>query len=389
MAADDVRFLVHDLFTREYRGELFPSRATADDFLRGNGNFGATLFVEDAKAATALKNLLRLDACVIYVTIDNVVFWGGILTSRTWDAQNRSVNISAEHFRAWFSTRLITPTVNSSGVLVPNGGLVYTNTEQTTLVRNLWTYAMNVPDAPYMEFSGPTTGKLRDTSNIEYDYSTVGDAIERIGYQENGFDWTVTFPVSNDLITPTLTVYYPERQSPVQYELLLSWDNKGGNIVKYDFPESVDDRISRMFTVGSEATVPGSTVSTGDAPDPQSVASASNLGTNAYVYREAKRKYSTVSTITTLYRHARTELEERDDLTSVVSAEVYLDNPIANRYGTGDRTRLRIVDDWVNIDLPAVRILERKLAYNANAPTTMRLTLDITNAYGSPVKVDN
>src|SRR5690348_13208222 len=146
----------------------------------------------------------------------------------------------------------------------------------------------------------------------------------------------------------------------------------GGNItVEGNIAETAENRATRVWATG-----------TGTPPDQLIVYDQDpGVDTADVLLTETVTNYSTTSVVATLADDAQQERAFRSVLTNTMQVRAYHKDLDPATYHTGDRAQLIYQDEGVDINLPAVRIVDIEISVNTqNAADSSLITLDLSDA---------
>jgi hypothetical protein len=334
--------------------------------VRGNGSFSGKITIpQDPQAREQIREATEKKVAAIYVRdrSNSSWPWGGPVLSRQWDPDNRVITVTAVDWRTWFFWVFLAPLENLTGDVLYS----WTQVDQLQIARDI----CNLVTAGGSPAGRPTilaadtimSGILRDLNVQGLSFKRPGDLLNTMSNRDRGFEWGIDIRADAfNRPAPHFSTYYPQQGASVQ-GLLLKATPDGANLLKYGpVDENGADQRERQWTTGA-----------GQPPDiPFAQDTDPNIG--GVLMREDVSNYSSVTERTTLASHARAERRFYSQGTNTLAVEVSLDNPDVSSYAIGDRGRLLIQDDWTDWDLPAVRIVEKKVdPQNLKASLTLDL----------------
>jgi hypothetical protein len=151
-------------------------------------------------------------------------------------------------------------------------------------------------------------------------------------------------------------------------------------VLDYAWPENAKEKRNRVTALG-EGTPPDQIYATDS--DPQLAAGFTLLR------EQVTGPYSGVTTAETLFGHASAERLARGAAVQSLSVDVNANTVPSTDYTVGDRARLVIVDEWLDLNLEAVRIIDRTLKGGVGTAQTAQLTLDLNDAKIPPTAKDS
>lgn len=365
------QFLAYHPITRaQLAPRLKPIECKSSQTVNGNGVLEMKLAVPQSKSKIdQLKLVAAEDESAIYVKNKNNQFtWGGVVVDQGWSPDERTITITAIEWRAWLFSVFLEPFIDGSGNL-SDIAYSWTNQDQLIIARGIMQGMMScVPTAlrPTVIYGSELSGKNRDLNVTGLQFKKAGELLDTMARRSGGFEWDlVPRPNSTDgLPELVFTTYYPQQGSLVS-GLLLKKTPQGGNLLKYGpVSRSSGERRTRVWATGA-----------GQPPD-QEFAQDTDPSGALKVYRSSVTNYNSVTDRTTLASHARAERLFYSTPTALLDVQVSSRKPDVDIYGKGDRGRLILQDDWVDYDLPAVRVISRTIDY---VKQTADLTLDLSD----------
>lgn len=375
--------IYHPLTNRQLMGNLKLVGAQWSQTIDGNGTLSAKVVVpEDAQAVAVLQTALQLDNAIYVIDNHGTYVWGGWIEDVSWDPANGDVEIAANEWRAWFYMKMLTPSLTPP---YANVTYAYAQKDQLIIARDLISKATSggiANGCPTIrlgtETSGPSPIPIaakRDLNFLGSDFKFLGNLIDSMAHRDGGFEWILDIRQNNLTGAPELwfATYYPQRGRSKPITLLKhtggdSTVGNSGNIISYaPYRKSSKDIRQRIWASGSG--VPGQLIYTQDA-EPA-------LSTKYFLMKEDSWSNSSIVNTSTLASNARRERLFRKPGIDQLDIVVNIYQPDVSTYGIGDRVRLVITDRWLNVDLPAVRIVARTISPDENQ---VSLTLDLNDA---------
>jgi hypothetical protein len=375
------QYKVYSILTGSPLGELPLQDVVFNDPLRSPGQLTGYIALSPLSPAERIKRFTEPDAIALYVSwwsdLDGdgveteILCWGGIISSRLWKRKDRRVEIFADQIESWLKTRRITP--DPVTFVERDADFNWTGIDQFQIARDLADYAIEEPNHPRLVTSlGGMSGRLRDRNISSFSFMSVYDAIESIARRIDGFEWSIEYRYAELDGYPEnyLALFYPERTTSSAITLAITIDNTGGNIKEYDWPEDASPRRDRVWAVG-EGEPPVQPIVQDTDPD---------IALSQRVFREDSSSWSGVVNLPTLSAHAQAERAARNEETTLVSIDVTCESPDLGTFIVGDRARLIIKDEWMDIDLPYVRIVERTMRpRTSDQGNRMTLVIDVAD----------
>jgi hypothetical protein len=323
----------------------------------------------DAVARELIEKGTRPDEAVIYRDSDTYGLTDGyIVTSRKWSPSTRTLSIRAAELRAWLYDVMLTPYENMSGDV----NYSWSGVDQVAIAQGIvfngavYGYGIPMVDVPYT----PNSGKLRDLNCLGTQFKKIGDLLDSMAQRAGGFEWGLIPAVNSGDGLPKwlFKVWYPERGSSVPglrfFRVLDS-----GNFSLVDDPElNSASRYARVWTTGSTET------------NQYAVDIDPGLTGGSMLLREKSSDYSSVTERATLSAHARAERRYYASLLDTIKIRIHPDEFDVMSFRAGDRCRFKYVDEFLAYDLPAARIIERKISESATSSATIELTIDLNDS---------
>jgi len=349
------------------RQQLDPSLRLVDpqwsQVVGGNGTLSAKISVpNDSRQIDQLKIATQPKQAAIYVRNSRGEYsWGGFVVSRKWNRSTNQITIACLEWRTW--PYMVTMTSTD-----PSEQFGYVGFDQLYIGRNLIEIASLDYGSPPITFdSSQMSGKLRDLSFWGTDLKKVGAAIDMVANRDGGFEWTLDIRQGTDGL-PHLhfLTSYPQQGSLID-GLLFKSTPGGGNVVVEEIEENVSSRYDKFFATGA------------GQPPAQSLGWDWNpeIATGQLLRFDGGTNYSTVSDVATLTSHARKARKFYEPGINLLQIETGLNRIDVDSYRAGDRGRLQLQDRWMELDLPAVRIVEKVV--DMSGPGKVKLTLDLTD----------
>ncbi|MEV6817838.1 hypothetical protein AB0M72_03690 [Nocardiopsis dassonvillei] len=359
-------YRVHDVLTgRPLYGAGLPiTGAQWTHTLTEPGSLTGTIAITHANAAAIREATTPHQACVYVLDEGNQVAWHGIVVARPWNPAERTLSLTVAHAKAWLASRLARRMSGSEHVTWS-----WRDVDQFAIARDLMSFAASEPGCPPIVIGSQLSGVLRELTLEAQSFKAVDETIDSMAQRERGFDWDISARWNAGRPEWVLELWYPERRQ-ARRPLLFEATPHGGNILAYDWPDDASSLVSRMWALGDDPAPPNALL-VADA-DP-------GLPAGHVLLREKAQTYTGVSRETTLAEHARAERLASRESPPTVQIDVTATNPPLASYGVGDRVRLVLRDDWLNVDRQA-RITERTVHDTTReAVAKATLTLDIAD----------
>jgi len=365
-------FRIYHAITGKYVRRIKLDDVSYSDPVYGTGgSLSASAPIAPGQRAVDLKSSIVLDSHALYVFRDGDLVWGGPLSSYGWRWKERRLSIGAIQWKQWFYDKFLTPDMTANPV--EEKKYFWTATDQFQIARNLIAAAMADSGCPTIIVGSETSGIVREHTTYGMNFQYLGDRIDSMATRDAGFEWNVEPRIgATGDVELVFTPYYPERGSYQQgMSLRFKSTQRGGNIVLPDeFEVTSESRRNRVWASGS-GTPPDQVIAYDEDPD---------LTADLILNRESVTNYQDVSDVDLLAEHARAERFYNGVPLNAFTVRTSLDNPPIGNYGSGDRARLIIKDEWMDVDLPAVRIVDRTINVNrSDKPDEAELLLNLND----------
>ena len=270
-------------------------------------------------------------------------------------------------WRSWFYRAPIRPTIAGARRSYIKTGTAAV--EQTKILTDLMALALDPAYAgnPQMVIdSAPTTGTKREITAQMLDRG-IAEYMDDVSGRGN-FDWWVycTQADATHLLLHA-AVCWPERalrSDPIKLEWQLG---KGGNVAGVDWPGG-QGASTRVWGIG-----------TGEPPDqPWAVDEFPEIGDGSEVAWESIVNPE-VTTSAGAFDAAHAAINRSRGYDRTVEFTVADEQIPITTVATGDRARIVYYDGWVDVDLPAARIVSRTLSGGRGQPTQQRLSIDLSD----------
>lgn len=361
-------YVVCDWLTRKFVANLNMTGVTFGDPLTGHGQLQGTLVLDmELQDVAALRTVIEADRAALFVVTGNRnITWSGRIISAPWTRNSASINITAVQ-----TSQILAECLHGVG----HTTVRYSEIEQFQIARNLIAYMNGLGGYPYIHLDAKRSGVLKTLTIEPQSFVELDSLLDGLSRGAKGFDWSIQarFATRDGLPEFYLAQFYPERGSQVKSNFLLQSTPNGGNIIDYgEFPMDLTERRTDIFALG-DGEVPAMMVSR---------STDSGIATRLVPRRMKSTSYSGKGIViqSTLAEHARSERKALADTTGTLVVTCTVDDPDINSYLVGDRFRLRIQDMWLDVDLPAVRCVDRSVKDEDRDTTAeVSLTLDLND----------
>lgn len=361
------RFKVYTNLGSVYLGSLELRDVGFNDPVTGNGSFGATALMTDTQDVVKLKALINPDN-FITVEYGNSILFGGPITARKWSTSKKELAFQAVSWRAWmYQIMLRINTTTYADVQY-----TYSAVDQNEIMRQIVRASVLNQSTPLMTYEASLSGVTRSLNVAGSEFKYVGDLIDSMAQRAGGFDWTVDVVMNSvtNKVNLRPTPYFPQRGS-VRPSVVIKSTSNGGNVLNDpDYDESFVNYRSRVWATGD-----------GQPPDQvQAYDEDPDLTAGGRMLSETVSNWSGVTNRTTLTGHARQERNYRAVPMQPIEFDLSLEAPLFTNYSTGDRVRVILEDQWLNVDFTSVRITNREFTLNrADNVDTVTVTVDLND----------
>lgn len=366
----ELRWVSCNALTGQHIGQLDPISWRCNDPLTGAGSCELVLPAPNTTAQRdRLRALTALDTTQLVLLDElNRYLWTGVLTSRRWAGRaDAKLTVGAADWRSWFYTRLRT-----------NADYIAFDKQQVTIFSDLLTTALAPASAPRISVAAAATDGVLQTITVRK-YDNIGQALDTLTNAASAPEWWVTGQAADTgtLMKQTALLVRIGMRGSGNDQIAAQLDASqqatttaaGGNIVSYEWPEETTERRTRIWALG-EGQPPDQIVASDTDPD---------LGSTVLLRESASGPYTGVMKVKQAFQLARSERLARSAPIQSTTVVLRADLPHVGGYATGDRVRLRILDGWLDVSEPAVRILDRELSGGRGAATQAALTLDLND----------
>lgn len=292
----------------------------------GNANFSFKLG-QGAPEDSRFDDSLALAATIpgrtaLYVDVDGALVWGGIVWSRTYQSQAKTVSCTAQTFDSYLQRRL------------SRWATTFTNVEQRNIVKQIIDHMQAQPfsDIGIHLPNDATSGTTRSLTLNDYDYKFYYDLCSGVFSLDDGFDFLIDVAYSAGVPRKNLLMGYPNLGDPQDDpQLVLEYP---GDIYNYYFPESCSNGANRWYATGA-----------GDGEDMIfGVATDDDNTTAGYPRLDGVNAYSDVTAQGTIDSHAAADLQANPLPNSVPTIDIIPPEGFLTSFVPGTYARIVIED---------------------------------------------
>lgn len=371
------RYDVYNILTREFLASLPLYDVGFNTPLDGGGELDASL--TPGRMPDEVRRQLRVAiehrAAWLFVYLgDHAIPWHGQIIAASWSRSTSTLALKAEHSRTWLEyVHLARTATRAYG---------WVGVDQLQIAREI-VAAVTSPGQGRVPISADATvsGVRRELTIPAQAFQVAADAIDSMATREHGFEWDILARDSSADGKPELFFqsWYPERRSvgaPGHLLHQVEQDGRGhGNILdELNWPNDWSAARNSVFALG-DGEAPA--IMTAYDTDPAVTA-------NRVVRKEAILNHSGqgITKASTLAGHAASERGRLSHTVSTLSVPVLLEDPPITGYDVGDRFHLTYTDDWVDVDMPSVRCVDRTVRVDQrDGKDSATLELDLADTY--------
>jgi len=317
-------YYTYDLLTNQQIDDVPMYGVSFDRQLSSVGTFTGTFRLDDErKTSQGLLDATLPGRTSLYIDRDGALIWGGIIWSRTYQSQSRSMQVYAETFESYLHKRVIKATA------------VFNTVDPMNIARSIWNTAQADPrgDIDVIVPGAFTTTQPISKTFSGYEYSNAGQAIDDLASADTGFDFYIQVAYDSGMI-PTKTLLIGRPLGAMQNNTGLVFQYPG-SIENYWFPESAGSSTTTLYGVGK-----------GDgAAAIQTSASNADLLTAGYPILEDVESFKDIETAALLSSRIRADVVRRRTPITVPTFQVDPKaDPQFGSYGLGDFARFDLTD---------------------------------------------
>ena len=337
--------------------------------LNGSETFSATLPISDPLVRGKAPYELTTPAhTTVYAYRDGLPVWGGIIWTRHYDSESKTISIGAADWWSYFDHRKLLPLLpGSPGTTgIAPLSVTYANTEQNQIARNLVTLAQSHTGGDIgIELDASTSNINRDRTWWGYQMASVGEELRRLCSVLDGPDmrFTVGAPSGSDGKPRRLLLIGDPKLgqdgSPFVFEY-------GKNIQSYRWPTDGTRMATRTYAIGDGL----------EQATPIAVSEDTSKYALGWPLLESDASYSTVSSGDVLQEHADSDQLVSRLPVALPALRVRGDSdPPYPSWSPGDDARVLITDEYFTEGLATtMRIIADDCAIT-QAGETITLTM--------------
>jgi hypothetical protein len=294
-------YLVTDLRTNTVLGEMPLVSVSYNKKLNGCGVFSGTLPLSSKFVGDGYDLTTPAIRAVNIMRGDNPVY-GGIIWTRDYDSEARTVKIQGSDWWSYFNARFILPVLSGAAftdsTYVAGLSTVYASVEQNQIMRNLITLAQSHTGGNIQidVASDTSTSNIpRNRSYYGYKLTRVGDALAEICNDINGPDLAFDVAATDSQGRPrrVLRLGTPRLGTQGSAHRL----DLGGNLLSFRWPSDASKMDTRAF-----ATTDGTAEGT-----PIAAYEDTSMYPLSWPLQESSTNYSNIVDMSTLFGHAQSD----------------------------------------------------------------------------------
>jgi hypothetical protein len=326
-------YLFCDLKTGIILGDMPMHGVTFDRLMNKPGNLNASCNLDNGW--TENEDILQYTApakTALYVYRDDQIVWGGMIWSRTYQSQAKSIQISAQTFESYAYRRICHPSAQ---------GIMTLEMNQSLMVDYFWTLMQMAPNGSINVMSNnrppggyPSTDIERERTINPWDLNTYGELIDGITNLDDGCDYTIECYEENGLPRAIVDSYYPRLGRDISSSgVILDYP---GCISNYYRTENATGWTNHHFATGEGE---GVGMRIGEATD-----TASQI---SYPLLEDTNNYAGVTVQLTIDNHAASDMANMAIGSNRFTFQlIATEEPVFGSYLMGDDARVTIEDPW-------------------------------------------
>lgn len=323
-------YLATDVLTNKVLGELPVQGVALDRSLNVAGNMSVGLRMSDPRLDDN-EMLVRTTPgkTAFWVYRENTIVWGGIILSREYQSDQKTISLTGQTFEFYPSRRWPWAVLGQFLAIQAFLG-------QCTMIAYLWQQLQGIANGNIGVISPqfiPNPDPVIPLLIQGYDLSTsYGDYIKQVTQLNGGPDWYVGYS-EDGFGQPLKQLVVGAPIGAPLGDLVVDFP---GSVTKYVYTENISTGANQWYAVGTGA---GSGQVVGVAADSNSLAS------NMPLY-ESVANYSNVSDQTTINNHASADLASLPaplvtHITNLVAGNNF---PKFGSYNLGDYMRVNVTD---------------------------------------------
>jgi hypothetical protein len=342
-----VRYIFGDLRSGLVTSEIALQGVTLDNKLNGVGNMGATMQLDQSGQQNSdLINATIPGKSFVVVERDDVPIWDGIVWTRTYQAQSKTMQLSMRTREGYLESVLVDADMGYTDIEQRNIMVGIFNTLQSDPNRNL---GITVPPATYPD------AVLRTVSVLATEYKTFYSVISSIADGVNGFDWNLETQRVGDAYLRSLRIGYPYLGSTAAGALTFDYP---GSITNYYETEGMSDAGTKVYLLGS-GEGSGMVVGIGENLD---------MYANGWLRFDETYSRKDITDLAAAQDLVNQQMQLRRPPMATLKIFVKADlEPVFGSYGLGDTATISIRD--ARHPYPGITFVTRMVAFDYRPPS--------------------
>ena len=321
-------YLFCDLKTGIILGDMPLHGVSFDRLLNKPGNLNASCNLDNGW--TENEDILQYTTpakTALYVYREDQIVWGGIIWSRVYQSQAKSIQISAQTFESYAYRRICRPAAQ---------GITNLDMTQSHMVDYFWTLMQSAANGSIGVLGAVQpfpSGDITRTRTINpWDLNTYGELIDGITNLDDGCDYAIEYYEENGLPRSIVTVGYPRLGQDISASgVILDYP---GCISNYYRTENATGWTNHHYATGEGE---GVGLRIGEATDLDSQIS--------YPLLEDTNNYAGVTVQLTIDNHAASDMANMAIGSNRFTLQlIATDEPVFGSYSLGDDARVTIED---------------------------------------------
>ena len=323
-------YLATDLVSNTILGELPVNNVALDCQLNSAGNMSSGMKLSDPRIDDdELIARTEPGKTAFWAYRENQIVWGGIVLSREYQSNGKSLTLTGQTFECYASRRYPRSVLGASGVLNLSLGMCETVDYLWSHLQSISGGSIGVQAAQLPLVDNPTSLTVNG-----YDLSiSYGDLIASITQLSNGPDWTIGWAEDqNGLPLKQLVTGIPIGQQVAATDLVVDYP---GPVANYTYTENSSSGSNYWWATGDGE---GAAQAAGVAIDEATLSSG-------YPIWEHVNNYSGVTSQTTIDAHAASDLKQKGMPMVTHSARFHATAfPTFGSYQMGDYAIVNVTD---------------------------------------------
>lgn len=336
MAAYTYRF--HDLVTNQALAELPLAGVSISRALNAVGAFDATLDLADARVVKANPLAATLPArTALFVDRGGVIVWAGIVWTRDYDSEQRSLRLAGAELGSYFATRYNHISIAFGPVPIAR---TFVARGMVDAIQDTVAHGAGADIGVTTVLADDATSSTITTGNsfASFNSDRVDKIISDLGGVTDGFDWAYESAYDGSGNPTKVFRAYAPHQGVRAVASALEWEygpDTRANIVRYTWPEDGARMANSVEGIGAGEGVFAKRVRLTDTA----------LITGGYPLLEEPLVNKDVTDTITLTAMVSARLEQTAQPVVLPKVTVFADaDPVFGAWGIGDEALIRIAD---------------------------------------------